>query len=188
LIPKADVGEYRGIALLEIIYNLILLIINGRLIGAVNFDDSMHSNLPRRGTSTAITEAKLLAQLRGRIDEPLFMVFVDLKKASYSLDRAQAMRILAGYGVGVNIRRIINLIWQGDTMVPRQAGYLGSLSRRREAFGWVTRCHLPFSILWLTQSFAIGMSSWTTTGNRSFRSQLLPSSDYSSQFYQEVME
>jgi len=118
LIPKADVREYRGIALLEIIYKLISLIINGRLIGAVNFDDSMHGNLPRRGTGTAIMEAKLLAQLRCRIDEPLFMVFVDLKEAYYSLDRAQAMRILAGYGVGVNIRRIINLIWQGDTMVP----------------------------------------------------------------------
>jgi len=37
-------------------------------------------------------EAKLLAQLRCRIDEPLFMVFVGLKKAYYSLDREQAMR------------------------------------------------------------------------------------------------
>ena len=35
------------------------------------------------------------------------------------------MRILERYGVGVNIRRIIRLIWQGDTMVPRQAGYFG---------------------------------------------------------------
>ena len=85
----------------------------------------MHGNLPWRGTGTAIMEAKLLAQLRCRIDEPLFMVFVDLKKAYYSLDREQAMRILERYGVGANIRRIIRLIWQGDTMVPRQAGYFG---------------------------------------------------------------
>jgi len=46
------------------------------------------------------------------------MVFVDLKKAYYSLDREQAMHILERYGVGANIRRIICLIWQGDTMVP----------------------------------------------------------------------
>jgi len=112
LIPKAEVGECRGIALLEIIYKLISLIINGpgRLISSVNFDDAMHSNLPRRGTGTAITKAKLLAQLRGRIDEPLFMVFVDLNKAYYSLEREQAMRILARYGVGANIRCIVNLI------------------------------------------------------------------------------
>jgi len=125
LIPKADAGEYRGIALLEIIYKLISSIINIRLIKTVKFDDAMHGNLPRRGTCTAIMEAKLLAQLRCRIDEPLFMVFVDLKKAYYSLDREQAMRILERYGVGANIRRIIRLIWQGDTMVPRQAGYFG---------------------------------------------------------------
>jgi len=53
------------------------------------------------------------------------MVFVDLKKAYYSLDREQAMCILERYGVGANIRCIIRLIWQGDTMVPRQAGYFG---------------------------------------------------------------
>ena len=128
MIPKAEVGECRGIALLEIIYKLISLIINGpgRLISSVNFDDAMHSNLPRRGTGTAITKAKLLAQLRGRIDEPLFMVFVDLlNKAYYLLERERAMRILARYGVGANIRCIINLIWQRDTMVPPQAGYFG---------------------------------------------------------------
>ena len=66
LIPKADVGEYRGIALLEIIYKLISLIINGRLIGAVNFDDSMHGNLPQRGTGTAIMEAKCPTERQDR--------------------------------------------------------------------------------------------------------------------------
>ena len=70
-------------------------------------------------------EAKLLSQLRCRIDEPLYMVFIDLKKAFYSLDRERAMRILELYGVGENLRRIIRTVWAGDTMVPRQAGYFG---------------------------------------------------------------
>ena len=52
-------------------------------------------------------------------------MLVDLKKAYYLLDRVRAMQILEGYGVGANIRHIISLIWQGDTLVPRQAGYYG---------------------------------------------------------------
>ena len=125
LIPKSDAGEYRGIALLEIMYKVVSSIVNSRLLAAVKFDDSLHGNRPKRGTGTAIMEAKLLAQVRCRIDEPLFMVFVDLKKAYYSLDRERAMLILEGYGVGANICRIISMMWQGDTLVPRQAGYYG---------------------------------------------------------------
>ena len=53
------------------------------------------------------------------------MIFLDLKKVYDTLDRSQAMRILEAYGVGRNIRRIIATIWEGDTMVPRQAGYFG---------------------------------------------------------------
>ena len=125
LIPKSSPGEYRGIALLEIIYKLLSAIINRRLCDKVKLDDALHGFRAGRGTGTAIMEAKLMAQLRSRLDEPLFMIFLDLKKAYDTLDRTQAMRILEGYGVGRNIRRIIDTIWRGDTMVPRQAGYFG---------------------------------------------------------------
>ena len=54
---------------------------------------------------------------------------MDLKKAYYSLDREQAMRILEEYGVEVNICRIIRLIWEGDTMVPDKLGIMGRLSK-----------------------------------------------------------
>eukprot|EP00979_Chaetoceros_neogracilis_P016340 scaffold7755_cov149-Chaetoceros_neogracile.AAC.1 len=70
-------------------------------------------------------EVKLLAQMRCRTDEPLFMIFLDLKKAYDTLNRPQAMRILEKYGVGPNVLRIISRIWEGDTMVPMQSGYYG---------------------------------------------------------------
>lgn len=35
------------------------------------------------------------------------------------------MRILEVYDVGANLRRILNAVWQGDTMVPRQSGFYG---------------------------------------------------------------
>jgi len=121
LILKDKAGEFRGIALLEIIYKLISSIINRRLSETIVLDDALHGFRAKRGTGTAIMEAKLPAQLRCRLDEPLFVVFIDLKKAYDTLDRSQAMRILEGYGVGANIRWVIATIWEGDTMVPRQA-------------------------------------------------------------------
>ena len=73
----------------------------------------------------------MLAQLRRRTDEPLFLIFLDLKKANDTLDRNQAMRILEGYGVGCNLRRIIQSIWDGNTMIPRQVGYYGKAFKER---------------------------------------------------------
>jgi len=131
LIPKGITGEYRGIALLEIIYKLISSIINQRMSDKIELADELHGFRQGRGTGTAIMEAKLLSQLQCRSDEPLYMIFLDLKKAYDTLDRKQAMRILEAYGVGCNLRRIISKIWEGDTMVPRQAGYFGKPFRAK---------------------------------------------------------
>jgi hypothetical protein len=96
----------------------------------ITFDDAVHGFRPGRGTGTAILEAKLLVQLQMRSDEPLDMVFMDLKKAYDMLDRTQAMRILKEYGVGERLLRIISTIWANDTMVPRQVGISDEHSER----------------------------------------------------------
>ena len=125
LIPKSTPGQFRGIALLEVIYKLISSLCNKRMQAAITFDDALHGFVKGRGTGTAIMEAKLLMQLHCREDSPLHMVFIDLKKAYDTLDRDAATRILKAYGVGPNILRILLGVWAGDTMVPRQAGYFG---------------------------------------------------------------
>jgi len=125
LIPKTAQGEYRGIALLEIVYKLVSAIINRRLADAIQFHDAIHGFRAGRGTGTAIIEVKLLMQLAKRSSKPLYMVFLDLKKAYDTLDRGRTLEILEGYGVGANLRRIISRIWDGDTMVPKQSGYFG---------------------------------------------------------------
>jgi hypothetical protein len=126
LLPKGD-GDYRGIALLEIIYKLISSIVNRRLAKSLTakLHDGIHGFRSRRGTGTAIIETKLLMQLAQRTNKPLHMIFLDLKKAYDTLDRDRTMKILEGYGVGDNVRRIIGKIWNGDTMVTKQAGFFG---------------------------------------------------------------
>jgi hypothetical protein len=125
LIPKDAPMEFRGIALLETIYKLISCIINTRLKESIKFHESIHGFRAERGTGTAIIEAKLKMSLAMRGIHPLFLVFLDLKKAYDTLDREQAIRILIGYGVGPNVIRIIENIWAGDTLVTKQSGYYG---------------------------------------------------------------
>jgi len=131
LIPKDAPGEFRGIALLETIYKLISCIINTRLKHNIKFHDAIHGFRAERGTGTALIEAKLKMQLTMRGIHPLFMIFLDLKKAYDTLDREEAIRILRGYGVGPNIIRIIENIWAGDTMVTKQSGYYGEPFRAK---------------------------------------------------------
>jgi hypothetical protein len=125
LIPKGASDQYRGIALLEVVYKLVSSIINRRLTNTVKFHDAVHGFRVGRGTGTAIIEAKLRMQLAQRSTKPYYMVFLDLKKAYDTLDRNRTLQILEGYGLGANLRRFLSMIWEGDTMVPKQSGYFG---------------------------------------------------------------
>ena len=108
-------------------YKLISSIINQRLAKSLTakLHDGIHGFRPGRGTGTAIIETKLLMQLAQRTNKPLHMIFLDLKKAYDTLDRDRTMKILEGYGIRENVRRIIGKIWNGDTMVTKQAGFFG---------------------------------------------------------------
>jgi len=125
LIPKGVPDQYRGIALLEVIYKLVSAIINRRLTEAIAFHDAVHGFCTGRGTGTATIELKLRMQLAQRTNKPLYFVFLDLKKAYDTLDRGRTLEILKGYGLGENILRIIAEVWEMDTMVPKQAGFYG---------------------------------------------------------------
>jgi Reverse transcriptase (RNA-dependent DNA polymerase) len=85
LIPKGTPVQYRGIALLETIYKLIASIINQRLTNSIEFYPAIHGSRKRRGTGTAIINLKLRMQLAKRTKNPLYMVFLDLKKPMIQL-------------------------------------------------------------------------------------------------------
>ena len=66
----------------------------------IEFVDGIYVFRRKRGTYTAIGEAKLRIQQTMQSTHPLFQLYIDLEKAYDNLDRKVAMRILLTCGTG----------------------------------------------------------------------------------------
>jgi hypothetical protein len=71
---------------------------------------------------TAIMEAKLQQQLAWAEQEPLYQIYLNLRKAYDALDRGRCLKILAGYRVGQNLLRLQEQFWNNAKMVCRARG------------------------------------------------------------------
>ena len=80
LISKGK-GDYRGIGLVETIWNICTLIVNSRLRSSTVLHDVLHGFRQGRGAGKAILESKLEQQLAGIVHETLFQIFVDVRDA-----------------------------------------------------------------------------------------------------------
>jgi len=101
LLPKGG-GDYHSIGLLDPIWKVVEKVMVARFF-VIKLHDCLHGGLPGRGTGTAITEVKLQQQLAWADQEPLYQIYLDLRKAYDALDRGRCLEILAGYGVGPNL-------------------------------------------------------------------------------------
>ena len=50
-------------------------------------------------------------QLAGIVHEPLFQVFLDVRKSYDSLDRGRCMEILLAYGLGPRLQQLLQPYW-----------------------------------------------------------------------------
>ena len=125
LIPKAEQGKYRGIALLESVYKLISGLINNRVTTSVRYHDSIHGFRAGRSCSTAILEAKLEMQRARRSGQVYYQVFLDLSKAYDTVDRDRLRLVLQAYGIGPRLLRFLDNSWEGSGVVPRKLGRYG---------------------------------------------------------------
>ena len=64
-------------------------------------------------------EAKLDQQLSGMVQEPLFQVFLNVRKAYTSLDREIFMEILREYGLGHLVQQLLQRYWDGQRVVTK---------------------------------------------------------------------
>ena len=61
LIPK-EIGDYRGIGIVELVWKLVAVILNLRLTASITFHNVFHGFQEDRGTGTSTLEAKLIQQ------------------------------------------------------------------------------------------------------------------------------
>jgi hypothetical protein len=74
-------------------------------------------------------EAKLNQQLAWVDKEPLYQIYLDLRKAYDALDWGRCLKILAGYGVGPNLLRLQKQFWDNAKTVCRTGGNYGESFR-----------------------------------------------------------
>jgi hypothetical protein len=98
LLPKGG-GNFRGIGLLDPFWKVVEKVMVCRL-GSIEFHPCLHGGLPKRGAGMATIEAKLAQQLAWIEQEPLYQVFIDLRKAYDHLDWERCLAIMTRYGVG----------------------------------------------------------------------------------------
>jgi Reverse transcriptase (RNA-dependent DNA polymerase) len=126
LIPKGDGTQTRGIGLNETLWKILEAIVDTRVKAAVVFHDILQGFIHRRGTGTVILEAKLAQELASIKNEPLFVVFLDLRKAYDTVDRERSLHTFEEYGMGPRMLRLLRNYWSNQKVIPRQNGYHGS--------------------------------------------------------------
>jgi Reverse transcriptase (RNA-dependent DNA polymerase) len=124
LIQKGVQDQYQCIALLEVIYKLVLAIINQRMSQEIQYHQAVHGFRQGYGTGTAIMEAKLRMQLVKRTTNSLCFTFLISK-----MRMTRTIQILKGYGIGRNVIHFIEKIWDMDTVVPKHSGFYGNQCR-----------------------------------------------------------
>jgi Reverse transcriptase (RNA-dependent DNA polymerase) len=125
LIQKPKQQGYCGITLLETFYKLLFMIIHIWLNLTIQLHDSIHGLRTQWGTRTAIMHVKLMMKQVQQDSNPMYMVFLDLKKAYNTINCNQMLELLQQYGVRPNMLHIIKNIWAHDTIILKQHQFFG---------------------------------------------------------------
>ena len=147
LVPKGNTGEYRGIGLLEVLWKVIELVLDERVL-AIEVHDSLHGFHAKRGCSTGIMEAKLVQHLTFIEQCPLFGVFINLRKAYDAIDQERVVDILKEAGVGPKALRLIILFWERTQLICKVGWHFGRVFQAKRAVTRVAPSLLPSSTSW----------------------------------------
>ena len=94
-------------------------------LATIEFHPCFHGGLPKHGTGKATIEAELAQQLAWVEQEPLYQVYLDLRKVYDHLDQERCLAIMTGYGVGPKLLRLQKTFWDKTQMVCRAGGSFG---------------------------------------------------------------
>ena len=103
-----------------------MTVVNFRIKRSVTLHDILHGFREERGAGTATLEENFAQQLAGIAHEPLFRVFLDVRKAYDSLYRGRCMEIMMGYRMGSRTSRLIAHHWKNLMFVLKAKRFLGT--------------------------------------------------------------
>ena len=102
LISKGN-ADTRRIALLEVVWKVVEAVIDTQIKSVVQLHYVLHGFCTGRGIGTAIMDLRLAQELENVYHDPIFLVFLDLRKLYDNLDRGRLLQTLEGYGAGPNL-------------------------------------------------------------------------------------
>jgi hypothetical protein len=122
-LPKGG-DNFRGIGIRDPCWKVVEKIMVGCL-ATIEFHPCLHGGLPKCGTGTATIKVKLAQQLAWVEQEPLYQIYLDLRKAYDHLDQEGSLAIMTRCGVGPKLLRLQKTFWDKAQMVCRAGGSFG---------------------------------------------------------------
>ena len=99
LISKGST-DTRGVVLLKALWKVVEALIYTCLCAILQMHNVLHRFRARRWMGTAIMKLKRAQNISSIDQDPLFLVFLDLRKAYDTVDQERLLIILKGYGSG----------------------------------------------------------------------------------------
>ena len=85
----------------------------------------LHGFRAGRGKGISIMELKLSQELSRIYQDPLFLVFLDLRRAYDTVDRERLLMTLEEYGAGTFLCGLLDTFWDLQKVVPSQNVFHG---------------------------------------------------------------
>ena len=101
----------RGISLLDTLCNVVEAMFDTRLHARLQMHDFLHGFRAGRGMGAAIMELKLAQELISIDQDPLFLVFLYLRKAYDTVDRECLLITLESYGAVPRLCVLLETFW-----------------------------------------------------------------------------
>ena len=98
--------------MLETFWKVVEAIIETRLKFCITFHDVLHGLLKGRGPVTDILELKLNQELISIDQDPIFLMFLDLRKEYVTLNLVRILMTMESYGAGPHMCGILAYFWE----------------------------------------------------------------------------
>ena len=93
--------------MIKVLCKVVNSVIDTLIKTVLTFHDVIYGFCASRGTGMAIMEPKMVQELASIDQDPLFLAFLDLRKAYNTLEHGRLLQNVEGYGAGPNMRSLL---------------------------------------------------------------------------------